>query len=395
MKQQRTGAQDAAKGLMIIAVIFFHCYMMTFTNYLESIQNFNVMMVLFPFLLSAFFFYSGYNYKENERTYKENITRRAKQLLIPLVMAFAISTITISSMELAFNHTNPIGTLLNIGNSTLFFLMSEPVALMTHFPQHGGVIFELILSTGLLWFLYTLFICSIFFYLLVKFTNKRVTNLITVLIGLLLLAFCLGQFVGPYLPYTCQCYPVVLAIMLTAAYLRQSHFLNRYIKTKKDVVLHGINMLIAEGIVVGTCLICYYRFGSLSAGSLPGGQFDARLRGFDAFISFGFGIFGTYFIHTLCRLIKHIPVVGYSLQWIGNRSAIFYLFHPIYLDFAAIVFFQKKVPLGRVQALVYVVIVVALLVLTCLIMRFIHLKKNPDQDYIEQVRNYEAPEVNI
>ena len=392
MDKHRTIAQDAAKGLMIIAVIFFHCHMYCFETPSDSLEKFNFLMVLFPFLLNAFFFYAGYNYNPSERTFKEKIARRAKQLLIPLAITFVISTVLIGSMELIFHYDSPIATLQSLGNTLLYSLMSEPMALMIHFPQSGGLTFELLLALGLLWFLYALFICSIFFYLLVDHTNKHLSTLVSVVVGLLLIAFCLGQFVGVYLPYTVQCYPVILAIMLTASYLRQSHFLNRRITSKKDSIMKGINMLVAEGIIIAICLVCYYQFGATTTGSLPGGKFDAKLKGFDAFVAYAFGILGTYFLHTLCRLIKHIPVVGACLQWVGNHSAIFYLFHPVFLELAAIAVFQKRVIWKGVQEYVYVAIIVALLVLTCLLIDLIFKKKHKHEEIIEKIRTREAPE---
>ena len=391
MNNQRTIAQDAAKGMMIIAVIFFHCYLVTFETPANALSEFNVLNAIFPFLLSSFFFYAGYNYTPSERTFKQNVARRAKQLLIPLVMAFAISTILISSMELAYNHADVNASFTAIGNTILYSLMSEPLAWIVGFPQSGGLVFELVIALGLLWFLYALFICSVFFYLLVKHTNKSVKTLISVVVGLLIIAFVLGQFVGVYLPYTVQCYPVVLAIMLTAAYLRQSHFLNRRAKSKKDYIFRGLNVLVAEGAIIATCFICYYRFGATTTGSLPGGKFDDFLKGFDAFVAYSFGILGTYFLHTLCRLIKFIPVVGKCLQWVGNHSAIFYLFHPIYLDLAAIVIFQKKIIWGHGQAYFYVLIVVVLLTATCLLIDlFTKLAKR--KQLAEEVTAIEAPE---
>lgn len=389
--QHRTVAQDAAKGLMVIAVIFFHCYLMTFTNHADALSKFNILGALFPFLLSSFFFYAGYNYTQNERTFKENVIRRSKQLLIPLAVAFVVSTVLISSMELAFNHNDIQGAFQNIGNSILYSLMSEPLSWMVGFPKSGGIVFEIVLALGLLWFLYALFICSIFFYLLVKHTNKKLSTLISVVVGLLILAFVLGQFVGVYLPYTVQSYPVILAIMLTAAHLRKHHFLNKRVRTKKGIILKGINVLIAEGIIVGTCLTCYFQFGATTTGSLPGGKFDYVLKGFDAFISYAFGILGTYFLHTICRLLRYVPFLGKSLQWVGNHSAMFYLFHPIFLDLTAITIFQKKIVWGMGQAFFYVLVVVILLTGTCLLIDFI-IKKTRNKQIAEEIRKNEAPE---
>lgn len=394
MEKKRTRAQDAAKGIMVIAVVFFHSYMMIFENHGDALASFNILMALFPFLLSTFFFYTGYNYVPNGKSFKENIGKRAKQLLIPLLFCYLISIVCMGAIELIYAHSDIGATFQAIGNSILYSLMSEALAQMIHFPQNGGILFSLVLSLGLLWFLYCLFICSVFFYLLVNFTNKRFENLISVVALLLILAFCLGEFVGVYLPYTVQCYPVVLAIMLTAAYLRKSHFLNRRILSKRDSVHHAINMILAEGLVVGTCFACHYHFGSVFTGSMPGGVFDYSLKGFDAFIIFGFSIIGTYFIHTLCRLIKHIPVVGISLQWVGNHSAIFYLFHPIPLMFAAIFFFQKQVIWGIGQSFFYAGFTIMILVLICLLMDFIIKKKDIKRPIAEEFENNKDPEDN-
>ena len=390
MKQRkRTGAQDSAKGLMIIAVVFFHCYLMTFEKSTDALGNFNILIALFPFLLSVFFFYAGYNYQQSGRTVKEHIVRRAKQLLIPMLGALVISTVLISSLELIYDHGDISARFLAIWNSILHGLMSDPLAVMIGWPHNGGEIYQLYLALGLLWFLYALFICSLFFYPLVRFTNKRLEHLISVDIGLLIISFCLAEFVGVYLPYTVQCYPVIIAIMLTAAYLRQSHFLNRRILTKKASIRHAINMVIAEGVIVGTCLACHYKFGATLTGSLPGGMFDPVLKGFDAIIAFAFSILGAYFIHTFCRMLKYVPVVSTVIQWIGNHSAIFYLFHPIFIDLVAIVIFQKKRMWGLGQAFFYVFVVVALISGVCLLLDLFIKKKHLDKEYLESLADKE------
>ena len=380
MEQQKSLAQYAGKGIMIIAVVFFHAFIMSFENHADSIAGFNPLVAVFPFLLSAFFFYAGYNYTPSEKTYGQLVARRAKQLLIPLVTAFVVSVTLISLMEICFYFSKPenqgwAGILQPIGNSVLYGLMSEPLAWMIHFPQQGGIIFELILSLGLLWFLLALFVCSVFFYLLVKHTNKSLLVLLSVVAGLLLLAFVLCEFVNVYLPYSVGCYPVVLAIMLVGAYLRQRNFLERPMDSKKAIALQIANALIAEGLIIGTCFFCYYRFGSTTVGALPGGKFDDYAKGLDVFITFAFGILGTYFLHTFCRLIVRIPVVGFCLSWVGQHSAFFYLFHPIFLDLAAILIFRKTHPWGQGQAYFYVAIVVAMLTGVCLLIDFLVKKR--------------------
>ena len=392
MEKKRTRAQDAAKGLMIIAIVFFHCYLLVAPNPTAAVTEFNILAALFPFLLSAFFFYTGYNYLPNGRSVKDNILRRAKQLLIPLVICFVVSIIFIGGFELIYNHSDVASSFKAIGNTILYSLMSEPLSILIGFPQEGGLLYELVVALGLVWFLYTLFICSIFFYILVPFTTKKVTTLISVDIICLAVSFCLGQFVGVYLPYCVQSYPLVLAIMLTAAYLRKHHFLNLRILSKKDSVFHAINMFVAEGIVIGTCLVCHYQFGAILTGSIPGSMFDPVLKGFDAIIAFVFSVVGTYFLHTLCRLIKHIPLVGKALQWVGNHSALYYLFHPIFIAIFSILIFQKKVIWGVGQAFFYVGAVVVLITGVGLLIDFVLKKKNFKSEEIEEIENAKAPE---
>ena len=382
MEKRRSGAQSIAKAMMIIGVIFFHGYLLTFDNAAEALGTFNILVTMFPFLLATFFFYSGYNYKPSERTFKENVARRAKQLLIPLAMAFVLSTVLIGAMELAFHYAEPEAILKALGNTVLYGLMSEPLAFMSGFVVGRDIVFELVIALGLLWFLVVLFICSVFFFLLVKYTNKRLSTLVSVVAALLVLAFCLGQFVGVYLPYWVQCYPVVLAIMLTGAHLRKYNFLEKEITCKKDAIIVGINALLAEGIVIGVGLFCYYRFGSTTAGMLPGSKFDDNIKGFDAFVAFLFAIAGTYFIHNLSRLIEKIPYLSKGLVWVGDHSAIFYLFHPIFLDLFAIAVFQKRIEWGIGQAFFYAAVVFASLVLVCLLLDFLIKKRKNKREAI-------------
>jgi len=123
----------------------------------------------------------------------------------------------------------------------------------------------------------------------------------------------------------------------------------------------------------------------MTAGSMPGGQFDPAIMGFDAILSFAFGILGVYFIHTLGRGIATIPVVGACFQWVGKRSALFYLFHPIFLELSAIVIFQKKVPWGRAQAFFYLFVVIALMVLTFLLIELLVRKTKKKKEPAEAI----------
>ena len=81
--EKRSNVQDMVKGALIIAVIFFHS---TLFRNPEVVIEFNILVALFPCVLGVYFFYSGYNYKIGKRSLKENIIRRTKQLIIPLII---------------------------------------------------------------------------------------------------------------------------------------------------------------------------------------------------------------------------------------------------------------------------------------------------------------------
>jgi peptidoglycan/LPS O-acetylase OafA/YrhL len=94
----------------------------------------------------------------------------------------------------------------------------------------------------------------------------------------------------------------------------------------------------------------------------------------------------------LCRAIVRIPVVGFCIEWIGKRSALFYLFHPIFISLFSILVFQKQVIWGVGQAYFYVLVVVACLVGTGIVIDLIIKKMKKPQQMIEEVENNKAPE---
>ena len=213
------------------------------------------------------------------------------------------------------------------------------------------------------------FICGVCCFLL-----NKLTRVASIIVLCLLIAFCLGEFAGVYLPYTVQCYPVALAMMLLAAYLKKFNFLDREYKTKKDVLLTVTNVLVAEGIIVGIGLVGYYILGSTMIGSLPGGKFDDNLKGFDAFFAFVIGFLGTFVIHHISRLINKVPIISFILDWYGQHSSYVYLLHPIFLSFIHFVMFGGTVIVGGFQPYAYSFITIGMLVAIFIVVDFIILK---------------------
>ncbi|MCR5078789.1 MAG: acyltransferase family protein [Bacilli bacterium] len=349
--KNRSHAQDIAKCLLIVAVVAFHALMIVYSRE-EVAGQFNPLLVMFPFLLGVFFFYSGYNYNPGKRTFGENLKRRTLQLLVPMVVCTIVDGVLVG----LFVRFGTGESWNDISDSFLNAIMGDATAIMTGFAKTHNII-DLVELIGLTWFIYVLYFASIPFYLLVDYTNKKLSRLISVVTGVLLVGYLIGQFVpfGTYLPYGLNSLPVALALMLTAAYLKQTNFLDRPHNDKKSNVLGIINILAAWGIIIGTGLICYYAYNTTLVGSLMGGSFNAKLKGLDCFLAFLFGILGTYIMHQIGRAMDLLPGVRVALTYVGERSALLYLTHPIFLAFFDAIVFHRNLLIGPFQPYLYTI----------------------------------------
>lgn len=343
-------SQNIAKGILICSVIFFHSKI--FIDY-SVINNFNILFLVFPCLIGVFFFYSGYNYTPKKRTAKESIKRRTKQLLLPIPIIWGLSTILVVPMLLFTNSA----TLYNIKQSFVYVTMSEPWALLSGFDI-STFNFDLAVCIGVYWFLYTLWIVSCIFYLIVDYVNEKISRHIITVALLLFISFLIGEFVGPYLPFTIQCYPVVLAIMLTAAYLKKSNFLDK----EESKAMMCTKVITFELIIILISTICYFVFGANLVGSLMGGRFNSSINGLDAYISYIFAILGTYIIHNISKLISKIPVIGTIIEKFGQNSAFVYITHGITISYIDTLIFHRNHNLfsSTVQSTIYLLIAIVI-----------------------------------
>ena len=342
--------QNIAKGILMCSVIFFHSKI--FIDY-SVINNFNILFLIFPCLMGIFFFYTGYNYESGKRTPKESIIRRTKQLLLPIPIIWGLSTILVVPM-LLLTHS---ATLYNIKQSFVYVIMSEPWALLSGFDI-STFNFDLSVCIGVYWFLYTLWIVSVIFYLIVDFVNEKISRHIITVVLLLFISFLIGNFVGPYLPFTIQCYPVVLAIMLTAAYLRKSNFLDKQESTAKICT----KVVLFELIIILISTTCYFAFEANLVGALMGGRFSSSINGLDAYISYIFAILGTYIIHSISKLVSKIPVANNIFEKFGENSAFIYITHAIIISYVDTLIFHKNHELlnSTTLSIIYLSIIVVI-----------------------------------
>ena len=370
-QKERSNIQDMVKGFLIIAVIIFHS--MLYGND-KIYQNFNIVFCIFPCLMGVFFFYSGYNYTPGKRSPLDSIKRRTKQLLIPLVIMFFVGIILVGGLQLITGNVQMIG----IWHSIKYFLLSDGGVMMWN-ADISKACFDLSLSLGLLWYLYALYIISVIFYLIVDFTISKLKNLLIITIPLLIASFLIGQFIGYWLPYTIQSYPLILAIMLTGAYIKKINLLNIPLDNKKNISITIILMILFEGIIVGLSLLCYYCFGATTVGALPGGSLNSTIKGFDVFVAFIMSILGTFVIHMLMRFLSKIKVFSLFFGIFGKYVAIVYLTHPILISYVhTLIFGRNYNTLGWSQPYIYTIILVIIYLIVFVTTEMIK-KKNKNE----------------
>ena len=365
--KKRSNVQDMVKGALIIAVVFFHSTLFVNpTSYLE----FNIVFCLFPYIMGVFFIYSGYNYTVGKRKPIDNIKRRAKQLLIPLLVMIVVDAVLVGGLQLLYNATDWTG----IWHSFKKLLLSEGG--IAHWnPDLSHLNFELGLSFGVLWYLYALFIISVIFYLIVDKVIIKRSRFIPIVVMLVTLSFVIGQFVSPILPYAIQSYPLMLAMMLTGAYLSQKKVLDRPIESKKSIVLTVVQTVVAEGVIVGIGLLCYYCFGASNVGAFAGGALNSVIKGFDAFVVYIMAILGTFFAHNVMRLLGKVKIFSVFFGFIGKRVAIVYVTHPIFLSYIHTIIFGKDFSvLGGFQPYAYTGITLILFIGSSLLVGFLSRK---------------------
>ena len=368
-KKIRSNVQDMVKGALIIAVIFFHS---TLYGNPTSYAEFNIVFCLFPCLMGVFFFYTGYNYTIGKRKPIENIKRRTKQLIIPLVIMLFVATILVGGLQLLYKQTDFTG----IWQSLLQFFYSEGgVALWK--PNLSNLNYDLALSVAILWYLYTLYIVSVFFYLIVDKVIIKLSRFIPLVSSLVILSFVLGQFVGPNLPYALQSWPLILAMMLTGAYLSQRKALDRPLDNKKSIMIAIGQMILAEGVIFGLSLLCYFAFGATTVGALAGGSFNGIIKGFDALVAYVMALFGTILVHTIMRLLNKIKILSLFFGYLGKHVALVYVTHPIFISYIHTIIFGRNFGvLGWFQPYAYTILTLILFIGISLLFGMLINKKN-------------------
>ena len=244
-------------------------------------------------------------------------------------------------------------------------------------PDVSKANYDLHLPITCLWYLYTLYIVSIVFYLIVDKTIIKLSRFLLLVSALLILSFITGQFIGHTLPYAIQSLPLMLAIMLTGAFFAKRKELDRPIENAKTKNIIIILTIAGEGIVFGFSMLCYFAFQAPMVGALAAGAFNDVIKGFDAFITFIMTISGTFFIHNLMRLLSKVKFLSIFFGFFGKRVALLYVTHPIFLSYIhTIIFGRDYHVLGKFQPYAYMLLTLILFTGISLLISLITKKKS-------------------
>ena len=298
VKKQRIEYIDLMKGFCIIVVVAMHCNLYTNVDLIDTwVSNFRMPLYFF---LSGLFFkkYSGFT---------EFLVHKVNKVLIPY---FFFSWIPYCALSFLFtsNFTNP-----------LFWLFAP---IMTY--------------NGVLWFLKSLFIAHLFFYLFVHLTQKTsealkvVILFIITLVNVIVVSYAKNfAFMEGYYFITYSFFSAVMSLpfMYVANIIMRHHLLNKEMTKRQEILLIISSLAIA---LVSAQHSVWFNIASFG----------------DHFIFMYISALSSIFaLLIICRWLTKLPYVSYvgrySLIVLGTHFAYLtiirhYVNWPPYIEFVII-----------------------------------------------------------
>ena len=286
--KQRFDSLDITKAFCILAVIIIH------------IPAFLPSTLFVSFIMGAsmlvFFLVAGYTYKPGKSVTK-NIINRAKRLLIPFA-AYSICIQLIYSAIFVCTGTRSV---------------SEVLIWIRDYYCTGKVGLPIMPY----WFLITLFLASVVFYLIADFalvSGKR-----TAIISLILLSITAiySETVSISLPWTIEMVPAFAGILLIGAYAGQKQILSKLQwQGKKSIflIVAAAILLLILSITCGTAtVVSQNKWG--------------KFGGFSVYIALIQGILETFMLVLIGEGLTKTKKLRQGLVWLGQHSMEFYMIH--------------------------------------------------------------------
>lgn len=317
---------DIARGLGIILVMISHAH--------------SVSEYLINWYIPLFFILSGITYKEG-RSYKENVAKKAKRLLVPyFVCSFVL-----------------LGVYMVLGKS----LEEIKVALFGIFysrnclydmSTHTENVQLFTITNGPMWYLTAFFVASLVYYFLIDFAMKSKRNMWLVVIGLTTVTMALAEL-PVLLPWSLDLACVGALFMIVGTVLGRNQFFEQQKKW---------------WYVIGVFLI-YILLSALN----PGINMSVREYGVYERWSVPFfiliGISGSILCIWIAQLLERIAL-GAIIEYIGKNTIILLAFHILGFEVIKMVVgrFVNLSSMNGISEICYVALQVVLSTSGCLIL---------------------------
>lgn len=344
--------QDVAKGIAIFLVMALHILVVHKAAY-------QVLALLAGFIMALFFFLSGLNYKPG-KTYKENIIKRIKQILIPFLIYVLIITIIVGSYLMITGQSSFLDILQTLGNCLLGSQFSSQIGLASTSMQLHRCLM-------IIWFIIMLLSATFIFYGVVDLCLKSLYSFISISILLLSITILLG-YLNLSLPFYLREAPTITVIMLFGALFKKYKIFEN--PSKMWVI---INSLVAYGLYLFVAII--FRGG----GFIMGGRLLGSFGPLEGLITIIYAIFGSYSFLNFCRLLTHVKGLKFILTYLGNNSVYYLLLHQM------VKFFVQEImnyhPSGMMmssevtEGLSFLVLFITIVIVTLYIILVTFLKK--------------------
>lgn len=339
--KNRMVAQDIAKGLAVIVVLWFHAAarLSSFTLY---------PLIPFAYVMAFYFIISGYNYKSGRRSIGQSIWLRFKQLLIPLLIYCVLSTIVTLCVSLPNGYSfkqNMYGFL-----SSLFM---DPTLKALRIDVAFGVenAFRYAPSSIASWFVWYMFFGYCLFYCVADFILEKSYRFfisIPALVGLTVLLVWLLD--GVNVPFNIHYTPLVVAFLLTGSYFKKTMVFE---ENKIPLVWNIVICVILAAACTTTYLLKVNVNGSVKTGigRFAGGTAIMALGIVEIPITFALGVACTYYFINFCRLLAKVKFLQKPLSFLGENSLGIYLFQFCILSALGTLFNLGVAPTGQEPAI--------------------------------------------
>ena len=300
--RKRMPEQDVAKGIAILGVVLFHIL------YIHK-DIYAIFAGSMGFVMSMFFFLSGYNYKPG-RTYKENVLRRVKNLLVPFLIYVSVIIISLGAYFLI----KGTYSFEQIINAVLYsFTGSKFVA---HFGILRTDIADLVFAgIRVSWFVIMLFGASLIFYAVVDLALKNIKWFISINAALLAVTIIVA-FINYWPPlYIAESFTIA-SIMIFGAMFKKYHLFE--IRNTLIVVLTSI------GAYLTYIVMQLFLRGS---GLMIAGNMINHFGQFEGLLVLLYAVIGSYAFVNFCKLVVKVKALRIVFTFLGNNSAQLLLLH--------------------------------------------------------------------